>query len=163
MDTGFASFILILSAILVVSILLCYCSFQARGWKKFAEEKLAMERLQVKRLHQAEYTYDEPNVGQCEVTRELVLAFRYLGIGCDAIYHSEDMRISDEAIEGGRIRIITVRGTQDLEDILLDIDIKGISPVHDLVNEERDLSTRLISFFGKDSEPEDLGANWIRY
>ena len=88
-NTGFASFILILSTIVVVLILLCYCSFQARGWKKFAEEKLAMVRLQVKRIHQAEYTYDEPTGGQCEVKEELVLAFLYLGIGCDAIYHPE--------------------------------------------------------------------------
>ena len=60
-----------------------------------------------------------------------------------------EWRISDEAIDDGRIRVITVRGTQDLEDILLDVDIKGISPGEDLVNESKDLSTRLISFFGK--------------
>ena len=170
MNTDFASFILILSAILVVLILLCYCSFKARGWKKFAEEKLAMVQLQVRRLHAAEYTIDQSNGRQIGVKEELVPALLYLGIGCDAIYHpekgdwkagrawSEDRRISSEDIDNGRIRVITVRGTQDLEDILLDIDIRGISPGEDLVYESKDLSTGLITLFGKDIGPKDLRA-----
>ena len=93
MDTGFASFILILSTILVVLILVCYCSFKARGWKKFAEEKLTMVQLQVRRLHAAEYTYDDSNGVQTEVNEELLPAFLYLGIGCDAIYHPEKRRL----------------------------------------------------------------------
>ena len=171
MDTGFASFILILSTILVVLILVCYCSFKARGWKKFAEEKLAMVQLQVRRLHAAEYTYDVSNGGETTVNEELLRAFLYLGIGCDAIYHPEkgdwsaeerrvvsgDGRISHEDIDEGRIRVITVRGTQDLEDILWDIDIQGISPGDDLVNESKDLSTRLISLFGNKIALTELG------
>ena len=167
----YASFLLTFSAILFLLVLLYYCSLKARGWKKFAEEKLAMVQLQVKRLHQAEYTYDPSTGGQYEVTEELVAAFLYLGIGCDAIYHpekgnwsgearrvSEDGRISDEKVDNGRIRVITVRGTKDLEDILWDMDIKGISPGDDLFNDSKVLSTSLIRLFRKEialTDPQD--------
>jgi hypothetical protein len=133
-----------------------------------------MVQLQVRRLHAAEYNIDQSTGRQIDVKEELVRALLYLGIGCDAIYHpekgdwkagkarrawSEDRRISSEDIENGRIRVITVRGTQDLEDILLDIDIRGISPGEDLVNESKDLSTGLITLFGKkDFGPTDLRA-----
>ena len=140
---------------------------RARKLEQDIKAKVDMVRVQVRQLHKGEYTQDSWGQNQqksFDSNSPLLIIYDSLATRCDEIYHpdgswpgmSDDRRIQVDIDESSGCLTITIRGTQDLQDVLWDLNIVGISPVEDLNDASMLLLQDLISACGARTTAADV-------
>ena len=150
-SSQFATFGLFLFVVVLI--------FYMRNMFSSVENQYKEFQSRLKEFHRDEYVSDT-NVDNpaLVVPSHTVAAYYRLAKYCKEIYRikqqdglSDDARILCELVEDDnhedKYLLVTVRGTKTLEDLLWDSDIFGISPGHDLLDNEGNLLTELVRTF----------------